>query len=334
MNVRWLRPHRGLVVSLVAALLTVVGLLTVIVVRQQQDSDTGNGQVYLEEAGGAGAHPFVPLSPNTPTAAAGDVGGGGVATPESPGADNVATYNSDGLISYLGSHPEEAATWVQALNSDSNLAWSGGSHIETWQIPAYIHGLTLRVLAVDVRVTDYQFVNGGAVATQSILQKGTIVLVDAEGVLRVRCASGNPLTPMIQLRTQPVYVGTPWPHFQPPRIVVVKPGPRGVYPERPRGSVAPSVVYPAESPKSVAPAVVYPAEPPKSVAPPVVYPTRSPKSVAPPVVYPARPPAPVPPPVVYPARPPAPVPPPVVYPAQPPPPVTTTEPNFGGPIRK
>jgi hypothetical protein len=236
---------------LVAALLTVAGLLTVVVMRQQQDSDTGNGQVYLEEAGSAGAHPFGPLSPTPPTAAAGDVGGGGVATPESPGAGNVATYNSDGIISYLGSHPEEAATWVQALNSDSNLAWSGGRHIEARQIPAYIHELTLRVLAVDVRVTDYQFVNGGAVATQSILQKGTVVLVDTEGVLRVRCASGNPLVPMIQLRTQPVYVGTPWPHFQPPRIKVVKPDPRGVYPERPLRSVAPSVVYPTQSPTPV-----------------------------------------------------------------------------------
>jgi len=306
MNVRWLRPHRGLAVSLVAALLTVVGLLTLVVMRQQQDSDAGNGQVYLEEAGSAGAHPFVPLSPNTPTAAAGDVGGGGVATPESPGAGNVATYNSEGFISYLGSHPEKAATWVQALNSDSNLTWSGGSHIEIWQIPVYIHELALRILTVDVRVTDYQFVNGGAVATQSILQKDTIVLVDAEGVLRVRCASGNPLAPMIQLRTQPVYVGTPWPHFQPPRITVVKPDPRGVYPERPLRPVPPSVVYPTESPKLVPPSVVYPTESPKLVPPSVVYPTESP----------------------------TPVPPPVVYPTQPPTPVMTIEPNPERPIRK
>jgi hypothetical protein len=54
------------------------------------------------------------------------------------------------------------------------------------------------------------------------LEKGTAVLVDAKGIARVRCACGNPLTPMAQLKVPTVYRGAPWPDFRPQRVGVTQ----------------------------------------------------------------------------------------------------------------
>ena len=219
MNVRWLSSNRALVASFVAALLSVV-LLTVLVVRQH--TEAGNSQLYLETAGGVGANPFVPLSPDAPKAAGGEVDPEGAASPNSPGTDNIGACDPGNLAAYLGAHPEKASAWAQALNSDPTLTWGGGDQVALQQIPAYISELTPRVLTEDLRVTNYQLTNGSATAVQAVLQNGTAVLVDAKGVSRVRCACGNPLTPMIRLSAPPKYLGTPWPGFQPPRITTIE----------------------------------------------------------------------------------------------------------------
>ncbi len=216
MNIRWLHSHRTLMVSLVIAMVA-VGLLTALVIRQQNDQ--ANGQVYLEAGGSVGVNPFVP--PVVPRKAANGVPGRGV--------DDRKTGDPETLISYLAAHPQAAAAWVKALNSDPSLSWSGGRRVDVQQIPAYLHELTPRSIDADLRVTDYQFFNGAAIAIQSILESGTIVLVDAKGVSRVRCASGNPLAPMIPLRMRPSYRGTPWSGFQPQRVIVIQ---RGVQCER------------------------------------------------------------------------------------------------------
>lgn len=223
MNVRWLSSNRALVASFIAVLLSVV-LLAVLVMRQR--AEASNGQIYLETAEGVGANPFVPLSPDTPKAVGGQVAPGGGTTPMSPGTDNVGTCDPGKLAAYLEANPEKASAWAQALNSDPTLTWSGGDEIGTQQIPAYIRELTPRVLTEDLRVTNYQFTGGNATAVQAVLQNGTAVLIDAQGVSRVRCACGNPLTPMIRLSAQPIYQGRPWPGFQPLRVTIVEQPPK------------------------------------------------------------------------------------------------------------
>ncbi len=213
MKIRWLHSHQTLVVSLVIAMVA-VGLLTALVIRQQDDQ--ANGQVYLETGGSVGANPFVPWV--APLKAANGIPGSGGASSQRK------TDDPETLISYLVAHPQAATAWVKALNSDPSLSWSGGNRIEIQQIPAYIHELTPRSLDTDLRVTDYQFTNGAALAVQSILESGTIVLVDAKGVSRVRCASGSPLAPMIPLRVRPRYRGTPWSGFQPQRVIAIQRG--------------------------------------------------------------------------------------------------------------
>ncbi|MGH3601599.1 MAG: DUF6777 domain-containing protein [Pseudonocardiaceae bacterium] len=140
--------------------------------------------------------------------------------------DNRRTCDSDKLISYLVAHSQAAAAWAKSLNSDPTLSWSGGNKVAVQQISSYIHELTPRLLDGDLRVTNYQFANGAPRPVQSILERGTTVLVDAKGVARVRCACGNPLTPMVRLNAVPVYRGVPWSGFHPQKVIVTQNGPR------------------------------------------------------------------------------------------------------------
>ncbi|HKS51983.1 MAG TPA: DUF6777 domain-containing protein [Pseudonocardiaceae bacterium] len=218
MNFRSLHAHRVLLSLLVAAALA-VALMTILVIRQQHSQ--AGGQVFLESGGSVGANPFVPLV--VPPAATGaDQGRGGLAVQPMASTDNRPTCDPDKLASYLAGNPQASEAWVHALNSDRTLSWSGGGKVEIQQVPFYLHELTPRLLAEDLRVTNYQYTNGTALAVQSVLQKGTAVLVDAKGIARVRCACGNPLTPMVALKVPTVYRGIPWLDFQPHRVVVTQ----------------------------------------------------------------------------------------------------------------
>jgi len=210
------------VAFLVTAALAVC-LMTVLVIRQQQDQV--NGQIYLEAGGNVGSNPFVPLVVS-PSESGGNSRGDGTSFQQAASAGNGTTCDPEKLISYLAGDQQASEAWVRALNYDRTLSWSGGSRIESQQIPAYVRELTPRLLANDLRVTNYQFTNGVALPVQSVLEKGTAVLVDAKGTARVRCACGNPLTPMVQLKVPPIYRGTPWPGFQPQRVVVTQGAPQ------------------------------------------------------------------------------------------------------------
>lgn len=99
------------------------------------------------------------------------------------------------LVAFLETNPDKAAAWAAALDSDPTLRWSGGDSLAVGDIKAYVAGLTPRILAADTRVTNNGFKDGRATPRQSLLKKGTAVLVDDRGVPRVRCFCGNPLLP-------------------------------------------------------------------------------------------------------------------------------------------
>jgi uncharacterized protein DUF6777 len=222
MNIRSLYAHRVLLGLLVAAALAVASM-TILVIRQQRSQ--ADGQVFLEAGGSSGANPFIPLVV-PPTTPGGSQRSAGTSFQTTASADSRMTCDSEKLVAYLAGNPQASEAWVRAINSDRALSWSGGSRVEIQQVPSYIRELTPRLLAEDLRVTNYQFTNGSALAVQSVLEKGTAVLVDAKGIARIRCACGNPLTPMTQLKMPPIYRGTPWPNFRPQRVVLTQPGPR------------------------------------------------------------------------------------------------------------
>jgi len=112
------------------------------------------------------------------------------------------------LVEFLESNPDKAS------------AWSAIHGIDPAEIRSFVNTLTPVVLLKDTRVTNHGFRDGRANPLQSVLQAGTAVLVDDEGLPRVRCSCGNPLAKPVA-QSQVVYSGSQWPGFSQDRVQVV-----------------------------------------------------------------------------------------------------------------
>jgi len=132
------------------------------------------------------------------------------------GTRDEATCDPDQLVTVLDRRPEEAA------------AWAGVHEIEVADIPDYVATLTALHLTADTRVTNHGFIEGEAVARQSVLQVGTAVLVDEFGTPRVRCSSGSPLLPPEAVEGTTAYRGPAWDTFDPVRTAAVAPAPEPI----------------------------------------------------------------------------------------------------------
>jgi hypothetical protein len=100
-------------------------------------------------------------------------------------------------------------------------------------IESYVGGLTSVRLRFDTRVTNHGFSDGEANPFQSVLQAGTAVLVDGEGVPRAKCNCGNPLLAPAALDDESRSVDIDevaqnpddaWEGLDPAGIVAVEPG--------------------------------------------------------------------------------------------------------------
>ena len=210
----------AVIAVLVALALTGSVLGVALIAARVTDEKTS---VFLEARSAIGASPFVRPVANAEPAAGQPAGEAPPAadTVDTAGSGDIVVCDPARLIEYLTGHPDAAAAWVDALNSDPSLRWSGGSQVSVEQIPAYIGELTPAVLGEDSRVTNFQFVDGRASGVQSVLQGGTAVLMDGSGVPRVRCACGNPLAPMKQLTAPAEYEGAAWSGFTPIQITII-----------------------------------------------------------------------------------------------------------------
>jgi uncharacterized protein DUF6777 len=135
------------------------------------------------------------------------------------GSLNYSRCQRQKLVDFLRSSSAKARAWVDALNADPTLYWSGGNQLTVNDIQTYVFELTPVVLRVDTWVTNHDYRDGRAIPLQSVLQAGTAVLVDAYGVPRVKCYCGNPLLP--PRRFPPIYDGPRWPRFDPGKVVII-----------------------------------------------------------------------------------------------------------------
>lgn len=222
-------------------------------VLQRGDTGTGSvtlaeGEVFMEPAAAVGPDPFSaqPVAPppdpliakpalKEPSRVAAPAqsaiqASSGAQPGLYGGTQNNAACDKAQMIAFLSANPDKAAAWVAAQNADPNLRWPGPTTraLTAADIPAYVGALTPLVLTADTRVTNHSFVAGKAPPRQSVLQKGSAVLVDAFGVPRARCYCGNPLLPPVPSKVQVVYVGTSWPDFNPGSVSVVSPAPQPV----------------------------------------------------------------------------------------------------------
>lgn len=149
-------------------------------------------EVLVEAANTVGPDPFTitAIAPSTVAS-----------PPQSPapglfgGTRDNGRCSPEALVAFLEEDTDKAGVWAAALDSDPTMQWSGGDSLVASDIRAYVAELTPAILAADVRVTNHGFANGKATPRQSLLRKGTAVLVDDKGVPRVRCFCGNPLLP-------------------------------------------------------------------------------------------------------------------------------------------
>jgi hypothetical protein len=82
-----------------------------------------------------------------------------------------------------------------ATESDTAGAFAAVNGIASSGVADYLRSLTAGYLLDDTKVVNYGYRDGFAHRYTTVLQAGTAVLVDEDGLPRVRCRSANPLLP-------------------------------------------------------------------------------------------------------------------------------------------
>ena len=124
----------------------------------------------------------------------------------------------------------DAGMLVSLLQSNPLVgdAWATVHGIPAEDIAAFVTDLTPVVLLRDTVVTNFGWRNGKIVPRQSVLQRGTSVLVDRRGVPAARCLSGSPLRPPQPLPAAPSFQGEGWAGFSRVSLDEVAPSGREV----------------------------------------------------------------------------------------------------------
>jgi hypothetical protein len=87
----------------------------------------------------------------------------------------------EGMKAFFAANPDRAAEWARIQG------------IGFAEIGAFLDSLTPVFLAQNVKLTMFGYRNGQAYGYEAVLEAGTAVLIDDEGMPRARCACGNPL---------------------------------------------------------------------------------------------------------------------------------------------
>lgn len=141
------------------------------------------------------------------------------------GTQDNSSCNTDQLVAFLDANPDKANAWVEALNDDPSVSFSADKLLPE-DIGGYVDTLTPVVLLSDTVVLNHGFRDGRPTPRESVLQKGTAVLVDPNGVPRTRCACGNPLAQPPEGVTEIVPAGgQEWPGFSTDKVTIVSPVP-------------------------------------------------------------------------------------------------------------
>lgn len=240
-----------------------------------------------------------------------------------PGTGEPARVGGDRIGLYGGSHDRplcDRARLADDLSGDPAKAAAWLGILEAEDVRTAVDALTPVLLRADTRVTKYGYDDGRAAPAQSVLEAGTIVLIDDLGVPRVRCARGNPLDSAGDADPDPLAV--PWPGYQADRVLEVRPALSPMTEvsvvDLTTGTLTMVAVGAAPQPPATPPTpppAAPPPSPPRQAAPDPVLAERRPPAPPP---APMPPPPPEPPPPAPPAPPPPPAP--VVVPAAPPPP--------------
>jgi hypothetical protein len=212
--------------SAVALLLLVVAGMGV--GKLAEPSPHTRGEITLVAATATGPHPFTasvatgaaPAPAKATTATGSDSG----TSPKSAQLITTTPGSHEGLFGGTRSAAScDRRALVTALQGrpDRAAAFALVEGISPGDIGSFVDGLTPVVLRGDTRVTDHGFITDHPSILQSVLESGSAVMVDHYGSPRVRCLSGDPLTPPVRITITPTYLGTRWPGFVSAGVTVV-----------------------------------------------------------------------------------------------------------------
>ena len=107
----------------------------------------------------------------------------------------IVSGSSTGLYGGTGENAcdiDKLVAFLQA-NPDIGAAWAEVQGIDPSEIEEFIRALTPAILLQNTLVTNHGYSDGEATPFLAVLEAGTAVLVDEDGIPRARCACGNPL---------------------------------------------------------------------------------------------------------------------------------------------
>ena len=214
--------------ALVVALVAGAVIVTLLVTRTSQT------EIRLEPAASLGPDPFTAGGAVEETTTTTQAPPGRTTTTEAPpggtttttalygGSGNLLKCDPEALIAFLTTHADKAGAWIEVFNTDPPFHWAPDgtkTKLTLADIPDYIHELTPTHLKFDTLVTNHGYRNGHPTPHQSLLEAGMAVLVDHDGIPRVKCRCGNGLKPPKHI-SNPKYVGVCWPgcHDHPPCV--------------------------------------------------------------------------------------------------------------------
>lgn len=182
--------NRGRLVSSLLILVALVAGVVFITASGGDDGPSESDSTFLARVGSVGPDAF---SSSFATAAAegpfriqtGEIDSNSdnlyVVPGRTYGGSGANMCDIDGMKEFFNRHPDRARAWART------------QQIGMSEIPAFLDSLTPMILAQNVKVTMFGFRGGNAYGYPAVIEAGTAVLVDADGMPRARCACGNPL---------------------------------------------------------------------------------------------------------------------------------------------
>lgn len=155
--------------------------------------------------------------------------GGGLNPPDSPPADLTSPTSGSTPELYAGTD-EPAACDLEQLgvlltSADAPLeAFADALGLPTADVLGWLDSLTPAVLVVDTWATHHTLGTDGADPALAVLEAGTEVAVDVNGLPRIRCISGSPLNSApdsVDDPTRLTFTGEEWSGFDPASVVRV-----------------------------------------------------------------------------------------------------------------
>ena len=191
-------------------------------------------QVFLAPAASAGGGAFSaqPLTNLLSVGSVAQASTGPVSAnlvPANPVVVNAASDGAFGMSASVCSRKdwsdnlpaEQADAWLAPILADPSVIWEG-QPLSAALLGEYVSQLTTVTLATDTLVTYHTLDGAATTPVPAVLQKGSVVLIDRAGQIRMRCVSGNPITAAPD-GILPTYQGEGWPDFDPALVTVIEP---------------------------------------------------------------------------------------------------------------